>query len=252
MAGPESVPLSCVQGNTDPAPASELWLLERRITAEVRRCNSGQRLLRELVYAGWRATSLPFPFPWEPWTLVFANSLWGQPGSRGRHQREVALTRERARARTCSHSPKQRHVSPPNGRLEALPKVPAGARGGSKPVGALSTGRRLPWKRGASALPRKPLRMPPPPATAAPLGVNHISSARQLFPPAVPLLQFHKSEILSLLTREGSCPARTHPRPHRAAGRYHPAALGARLLPPASRAPAWGANPSEHPRCGCE
>lgn len=45
LDGDESVPLSCVQGNTDPAPAGKRWLHERWLTAEVMRRNSGQRLL---------------------------------------------------------------------------------------------------------------------------------------------------------------------------------------------------------------
>lgn len=53
-----SVPVPCVQGNTDPAPASTFWLLQRRMAAEIIRHNSGQRNLFTLTYG----QGLPFPF----------------------------------------------------------------------------------------------------------------------------------------------------------------------------------------------
>lgn len=42
-----------------------------------------------LVYGPRACPSLFF---WKPWTLFFANSSSGQPGSQGRHELEVALT----------------------------------------------------------------------------------------------------------------------------------------------------------------
>lgn len=91
--GDESVPLSCVQGNTDPAPASRFWLHKGWITAEVMRHNSGQRLLLGACLCRFtgQEPALPFSFG-QPRTLFFANSSFGQPGSRGRHPLEVALT----------------------------------------------------------------------------------------------------------------------------------------------------------------
>lgn len=87
-----SVPVPCVQGNTDPAPASIFWLLQRWMAAKIIRHNSGQRNLFTLTYG----QDLPFPFllgcprPCPPHTAPEgspgAEAAAGAPHGQGRRQ----------------------------------------------------------------------------------------------------------------------------------------------------------------------
>lgn len=159
-----SLPLSCVQGNTDPAPASRFWLRKRWITAEVMRHNSGQRLLLGACLCRFTAQELALPFSFgQPWTLIFANSSSGQPVIRGRLQLEVALTQGTGSSQ---------HLLPPAKGAAHLPsqiQARNSLQDGSQRQRQLHHRQRAehkagsrPGKRGALTLPWKPLRLPLP------------------------------------------------------------------------------------------
>lgn len=182
MPLPLSVPIPCVQGNTDPAPASTFWLFQRRMAAEIMRHNSGQRNLFTLTYC----QDLPFPFllgcprPCSPHTAPYSSAgegaAAGAPHGQGRSPRRAQLP-----SHTDQNPAQNIHQS-------------------SRPIRAV-------WGWDS---PFRNLRAHPyfPPGC-----VKHITITFPLpvsySPPWFPLLQFLHTTVVGPL-REESCPRKTH------------------------------------------
>lgn len=122
-------PLSCVQGNTDPASASRFWLCERWITAEVMRQFRPKASAWSLFMLVYGPRTCPALLLWAALDPPLCKQLSGQPRgclTQGRGMRVLPA------ARGAAHIPSKH-------RLGILSKMSVGAGGSSRTVRGLST-----------------------------------------------------------------------------------------------------------------